>query len=373
MRCLYIHIPFCLKKCIYCDFLSFNYCSEVAQKYIDTLNKEMNWLDKSLSFDALYIGGGTPTMLSESQLAQLLASILSTVSFNRPFELTVEANPESLSKNKLKLLSSFQTNRLSIGVQSFKSDELQRIGRVHDEIKAIDAYFLAREAGFTNISLDLLYGIPGQTLGSWEATLQKAIQLNPEHLSAYCLTPEQGTRLSALIKKNQLAMPDDEILLAMYETTLDALPSAGFLQYELSNFAQAGFQCAHNFNYWKRGDYYGLGVGAHSFIDNKRFSNLRNIRKYMQRLDSNQRPIELSETIEQDAALYESLFLGLRRVEGVDVADIQSRYGVNLLTAYQAELEELDNAGLVAISPAAIKLTRKGYFLSNEVFVMLKK
>ncbi|MBI5058074.1 MAG: radical SAM family heme chaperone HemW [Nitrospirae bacterium] len=409
MTSLYVHIPFCLKKCIYCDFVSGIYDPRKADAYIDALNKEIHNIPEKTHLSTLFIGGGTPTTLSKNTLTKLIRHIFSHCSFTENYEATIEANPGTVDKEKLQAIRSAGINRISIGIQSFNDDELALLGRIHTSEEAVHAVRLARDAGFENIGIDLIYGIPGQDIGSWKKTLEKAAMLKPEHISTYELTVEKGTLLyeylmfhplpnplpsrERALKKtrsqsppsprgrgiggggNKFTMPEEDKIIEMYEHTIDYLASEGYGHYEISNFAMPGFQCRHNLNYWDRGEYYGAGLGAHSFVDGNRFYNTGDLEEYLKAISENKSPVKETEHITEDTALSEAIFLGLRKTGGINIESFSKRYKINILSRYQNEIAALQEAGLIEIVSSGcsyetnLRLTRKGTPLSNEVFL----
>ncbi len=380
-KSLYIHIPFCLKRCIYCDFVSGTYDHDKAEAYIDALIQELATIPNESPLSTLFIGGGTPTALSNETLNRLLTFIFNRFKFHNN-ETTIEANPGTVDLEKLQTLHSCGINRLSIGVQSFNSSELEFLGRIHSPEEAEQAVIMARQAGFENVGIDLIYGIPGQDISTWEETLEKAVALKPQHISAYELTVEEGTDLYLMIKNVPSAsrphltraVLDEELIIEMYNHTIDYLTSKGYEHYEISNFSRPGYHCRHNLNYWDRGDYYGAGLGAHSFIDIERFYNTDNLEKYIKIISEDKKAVTGSEFISADTAISETLFLGLRKTEGINIESLSKAYNINILTTYEQEIKELLDAGLIEVVPSNcdyetdLKLTRKGLILSNEVF-----
>lgn len=392
---LYVHIPFCLKRCIYCDFVSGIYDSGKANAYIAALKKEIDAVAAKAAISTLYIGGGTPTALSTDALSDLIRHIFTHISLTpsddiegkEGNEATIEANPGTVDRVKLQAVRSLGINRTSIGVQSFDNSELDLLGRIHSSEEAEQAVYFAREAGFDNISIDLIYGIPGQTPASWEKTLEKAVSLGPEHISTYELTVEEGTALHELLKnppsslfiKGGINPPAEETTIEMYEHTIAYLASHGYVHYEISNFARPGHFCRHNLNYWDRGEYYGAGLGAHSHVEGKRYYNTDRLDEYIQALSADKSPVKETEYITGDKALSEAVFLGLRRIDGLNIEHFSKRYKVDLLTRFEKEIREFQEAGLVEIVDInglnslsglnrSLRLTRKGLLLSNEVF-----
>jgi oxygen-independent coproporphyrinogen-3 oxidase len=382
---LYIHIPFCLKKCIYCDFISGIYDAEQAVIYIEALKKEISHVPGKTPLSTLFIGGGTPTALRQDTLSNLLEHTFKLFNFNDNYEASIEGNPGTLDSGKLQAVRSSGINRISIGVQSFNNKELSFLGRIHSSEEAEQAVHMARDGGFENIGIDLIYGIPGQSLDSWKRTLERAAGLGPKHISTYELTVEEGTGLYKLLHPGQssqplplrsrnIELPEEDTIIEMYEYAIDFLTSTGFIHYEISNFARPEYECRHNMNYWNRGEYYGAGLGAHSFINAKRFYNTGNIDEYLTLVSENKRPVKDSENITEDMALSEAIFLGLRKTEGLIVESISKQYRKNFLSMYRNEIQALQKSGLIELGNSgcsyetAIKLTRKGLTLSNEVF-----
>lgn len=387
---LYVHIPFCIKKCIYCDFVSGAYTPEKAAAYIDALKQEISSIPADRPLSTLYIGGGTPTALTADMLSDLTSHIFEHFNFENGYEATIEANPGTLDSEKLTRLLASGMNRISIGVQSFNNDELAFLGRIHNDREAQEAVRLARGAGFGNIGIDLIYGIPGQDMGSWKKTIERAVSLRPDHISTYELTVEEGTELYRILNDTAPPHPplgkggrrggnflllDEEEIIAMYEYTIDQLNAEGYLHYEISNFARPGSFSRHNLNYWDRGDYYGAGAGAHSFVGNNRSSNTADLDQYIKLASEEKNPIAQTEEITPEKALSEAVFLGLRKTGGINVEVFSKRYGINILTHYEKEIHELREAGLIHTGSSDcsyetnIRLTHKGLILSNEVFV----
>ncbi len=411
---VYIHIPFCLKRCIYCDFVSGIYSPEKESAYIKALKKEILNISGKASFKTLYIGGGTPTVLSSKTLSDLINHIFSNLSFAEGYEATIELNPGTIDSEKLQAIRSsginpvpqqgyrinpepqngngvnpelqkeYGVNRINIGVQSFNDSELNFLGRLHSSKDAEQAVYLSKDAGFENLGIDLIYGIPGQNIDSWKRTLEKTLSLKPRHISAYELTVEQGTSLYEKIKTDKLKRPEEEKIIEMYEYTIDYLKAEGFVHYEISNFAMPDYFCMHNLNYWDRGEYYGIGLGAHSFIKGKRFYNTDNLKGYIKALSEDKSPVKETEDITEDKASSETIFLGLRKTEGINLKNFSETYSKDILTLYQKEIKELQEAGLIEIEGSNcsnrsssnntepyVRLTRKGLLLSNEVFIKL--
>lgn len=370
---LYVHIPFCKKKCGYCDFTSFPDRTGLIDAYIETIVMEAGKRAKDLEPDTVYIGGGTPSLLSSSQLSSLLSGLKGNC-FGKspPAEFTIESNPGTVSFDKLKLLHDLGIDRLSIGAQSFDDVELKLLGRIHTSKQIYEAYEAAKNAGFMNINLDLIFALPGQSLDSWKKTLNKAIDLGPEHISAYNLLIEEGTPFYdkyGIYPNNSVRaycntpLPDNDLEYEMYKGTIDILKSCGYDHYEISNFAKPGFECRHNINYWKSGDYIGIGLSAASHINGQRYENTKDLDGYLKdplksQKTANTRKEEISETI----------FMGLRLLEGIDLNDFKKRFGNNLEEIFKKEISVLMKNGLVLIDNGKMRLTEKGLFLGNSVF-----
>jgi oxygen-independent coproporphyrinogen-3 oxidase len=371
---LYIHIPFCVKKCIYCDFFSVPYDEAAIQTYADALCKEL-YLKKHLSglLKTAYFGGGTPTLLPAECFRELFRCLKDNYGFSPDIEITVEANPGTIDAPKIETLLWLGVNRLSIGVQSFNDHELATLGRIHSSDEALKSIESIKKTGLINFSIDLMYGIPGQSMASWRESLTKAIELSPTHISAYELTPEENTPLYPLIKSRKITMLDEELILEMYHYAIDYLAGKGYTHYEISNFARPGFQCVHNLNYWDRGDYIGAGAGAHSFISAVRSINTTDINVYVSQLNHGHIPEIQSMKLTPEDTLKECIFLGLRKTEGISLNKIP-HMGGTLLSAKERLSDagkELVDEGYLESSGDFLRLTRKGIIISNTIIVRL--
>jgi oxygen-independent coproporphyrinogen-3 oxidase len=367
-RYLYIHIPFCLKKCIYCDFYSVSDSRSIIGPYMTALCKELEMRrEHTGELDGIYIGGGTPSILKEKDIATIMDKVRSTCSISAETEITSEANPGTLTESGIKGILNAGINRISIGVQSLGDKELSLLGRMHDAADAIAAFNIARKGGFGNISLDLIYGIPGQDLISWKSTLEKVVSLHPEHISSYELTPEKNTVLYEQLEKGRFHLPDEDEVVEMYYTAIDMLTEGGYEQYEISNFSLPGLQCRHNLNYWDRGEYLGIGAGAHSFLTGRRIANICDVRQYIHDVELGALPIAEETLLTGRDEIEETLFLGLRKTEGFDIKLIPADTTEQLKEA----LEDLSHQGLLNLSDGHIKLTRKGLIVCNAVIVRL--
>lgn len=365
---LYIHIPFCIRKCIYCDFLSIRHDQNIAGDYVTALINELDIRKEAAGeIKTIYIGGGTPTTLTTQELIRLIQALRTSFRIMPDAEITIEANPGTIDREKISALADAGVNRLSLGIQSFIDMELQLLGRIHNSDDAVKAIDIVRSSGISNLSLDLIYGIPGQALKDWEYNISVAIEHPPEHISTYELTPEKETPLYDAIIKNELAKPDEETIINMYYYAIDSLTHAGYNHYEISNFAKEGFECRHNLNYWNRGEYIGIGAGAHSFIKDRRIRNTNDIEKYIKSLNNKLLAIEEDIEISCEDALKEFIFLGLRKTEGLNIKEFMEDLCLDLEPAAQ----ELIENKLLESSGSFLRLTRKGIIVSNMVITEL--
>ncbi|MGI6129306.1 MAG: radical SAM family heme chaperone HemW [bacterium] len=363
---LYIHIPFCVRKCYYCDFVSRPYSSAMADVYISALEKEAEYFitswPQSQGVSSVYIGGGTPTVLSPHELERVL-QVAAAFPQTAAIEWTVEANPGTLTKAKLALLKAAGVNRLSLGVQSFDDTVLSFLGRVHSAAEAKIAWDLARCAGFDNLSLDLMYAIPGQGLDVWRQTLQEAISLAPDHISAYSLMIEEGTEFA----KRGLKPCSEELDLAEYQEAQVMLEQAGLYQYEISNFARHGYSCRHNLVYWHNESYLGLGLAATSYLEGERRNNVQDMTSYVTTLWNGHLPIAEREEATPELDQAETVMLALRLKEGLPRERFYRRFGQDVYTAYSEAIDRLAAAGLVTLNEQRLTLTTKGLLLYNQV------
>ncbi len=353
---LYLHIPFCKQKCGYCDFASFAGIENQIDNYLSALGQEAAPYSRA-RFDTLYIGGGTPSLLSVEQLQKLFKIISKNFGTIKDFsESTLEANPESLTKEKVKFLKSAGLNRLSIGLQSFEDSTLKRIGRIHTVDMFLRAYETAR-AAFSNINVDLIAGLPGQTEKEFLAGLKKLIALQPEHISVYALQVEEGT---PFYRAGIIA--DEDLVRNEWEQTHFLLTGQGYTHYEISNFARAGFESKHNLNYWNNGEYLGLGSAAASYQNGTRRSNVTSVTEYIARMQSSKSPTDFEEHLTDKEAAGEQIMLGLRKLGGVSLTAQQQ-------DLFSSEIQDLTARGLVEQNRDLLKLTFEGMFLANQAFM----
>ena len=354
---IYIHIPFCVHKCIYCDFLSAPADDDVKYAYTKALINEIrNTADRQVKdkIKSIFFGGGTPSVLPDCCIADILMAVRDCFDISDDAEITMECNPGTVNESRLSEYRAAGVNRLSFGLQSTDNNELKMLGRIHTFEQFAESFRLARNAGFNNINVDLMSAIPGQTEATLENTFDKVMALQPEHISVYSLILEDGTYLADNIDKFP-PVPDEDEDRRMYHMTKERLHSAGYERYEISNYSRPGYECRHNLLYWNRGEYYGFGCSAAGFIGNERYSDIRDVKKY----------IELNGDIEK---LHENIeILGLRKIAGVDVMDFQRRFGVPIENVYAKEIEHNIDKGLLIRQGDILKLTEYGIDICNTV------
>lgn len=368
----YIHIPFCHHICHYCDFNKVFFKQQPVDEYIEMLIKEMhhsNKITQDNPLKTIFIGGGTPTALSAKQLDRLLEGITTELlPDNKLVEFAVEANPGELTQDKLSVLKNAGVNRLSIGVQSFDDELLKKIGRVHRTEDVFRTVHQAEQAGFDNISLDLMYALPGQTIEQFKKTLETAFTLNIKHFSAYSLIVEPKTVFYNLMQKGRLSLPPQEQEANMYELAMKEMEKHGFKQYEISNYSIPGYESNHNITYWNNDYYYGFGAGAHGYIDGVRTSNIGPIKKYMENVQNSGHAYQSQHQVNIEEAMEEEMFLGLRKVEGVQKERFFEKFNISIELKFGEQIKQLVNKGLLIDTEHAVFLTQKGKLLGNEVF-----
>jgi oxygen-independent coproporphyrinogen-3 oxidase len=367
MTALYVHIPYCRSKCPYCDFVSIPLDTSVGA-YLRALIKEAASAPEAFRpVETLYIGGGTPTVLSTDQICRLFENLRKIFQFSTGAEITVEANPCSLNRAKAEAMAANGVNRVSLGIQSFIDSELQMLGRQHTVQEAIQGSSLLRETGIDNLSLDLIYGIPNQSLKDWQYSLSQAIALKPAHISAYCLTYEPHTPLWHSLQKCEIEKQSDEEELLLYEAAREMLTQAGYEHYEISNFALPGKRSKHNTIYWSNEEYLGLGAGAFSYIDEKRIANLREPEEYIEAVENRGSAACEIEEISPHMQAVETILQRLRLREGIDCRAFAERFGVHPEHVLSDSLSELVELELIEKTPGAIRPRLKGWHLANEV------
>ena len=368
---IYVHIPFCRAKCSYCAFVSQVCDPSVQHSYVAALCREITAAGgdfSAFSVDSLFFGGGTPTVLSTDALALILQTIRGNFRLSDDAEISIEANPGTVTAESLATLRRQGFNRLSLGVQSFDDKVLATIGRVHRAEEAESAFRLARQAGFANIGLDLIYGLPQQTLTNWQATLERAIALNPDHLSAYGLKLEDGTPLAAAVADGSLPLPSEEDEEAMYDVLNEFLPLHGFERYEIANYAKPGQKCRHNRKYWRSLPFRGFGLAAHSFDGTQRFANTADLGEYIERSQAGLGVETVRESLDEAVVIGEYVFTALRLTEGMRFDEFQQRFGQNFRQLFAEPLGRLNKMGLLEKTEQAVFLTPRGMKFGNQVF-----
>lgn len=366
---IYIHIPFCKSKCYYCDFISYAGCEQHIENYIEKVIQEMEQYDFSnYNVTTIYIGGGTPSYIDATYIKQLLDVLKSKISKNETkwekIDITIEVNPGTVIKRKLEQYKSLGINRISIGLQSTNDKLLKQIGRIHNYQQFKEVYQDIKETGFENVNVDLMIGLPNQSIQDIKKDLKDIIDMNPNHVSVYSLIVEEGTKMEQLIKSGELQLPDEELERQMYWYVKNTLELNGYEHYEISNFAKKGRESKHNLNCWEQKEYVGLGVAAHSYLNGVRYSNPIFNSNY--EWDFKHKKIEEEQTI--DDMKKEYMLLGLRKINGVSIQKFKEKYGENPIFLYKNELEELVNDGLLEIDGDWIRLTYKGIDLANLVW-----
>ncbi|HOV30827.1 MAG TPA: radical SAM family heme chaperone HemW [Anaerolineaceae bacterium] len=388
MLSIYVHVPFCVRRCLYCDFITYAGMQTWLPAYVEAAIKEIHWLGKSRGeikepAQTVYFGGGTPSLLSIGQVKALLAAVEMSFGLAENAEITLEANPGTLTFTYLQELRTIGVNRLSLGVQSFSDAELAQLGRIHTRAEALESILWAKQAGFENLSLDLIFGLPKQGIKAWECNLQEAIKIHPEHLSLYNLIVEEGTPFADQISKGEMPAPDEDIAADMYELTMDVLASAGYEQYEISSCAASPeFESRHNKAYWQMTPFIGVGVAAAGFAENFRTLNTPTIPEYIRRVSNQEStlPFPLSEAnternnVESFTQMQETMMLGLRLTrEGVSQAEFYRRFGQEMMQVFSQEITRLLDKGLVEWVILAdgqhLRLTRRGRMLGNQAFM----
>jgi oxygen-independent coproporphyrinogen III oxidase len=362
---LYIHIPFCKQKCLYCDFPSFSGKDSCMLDYTKALCKEIDSkINKKIK--TIFIGGGTPTYLSLECLG-LLKKSLDKLDKAEDIEFTIEGNPDSFTREKLQLFKEMGVNRLSIGLQAWQDSLLRALGRAHNLKQFLDAFSSARELGFENINVDLMFGLPNQTLKDWKETLEKVTELQLEHISAYSLIIEEGTPFYRMDSMGKLVLPEEEQEREMHEFAVSFLKSRGYIQYEISNFSKKNFQCRHNLTYWNLGDYFGCGSGSHSYLDGSRYRNTDDIEKYICMMEENKTACIEEHRNSKEDNMEEFMFMGLRKLQGISEEEFAERFEMKIDEVYKNVINKFTNRKLLIREDGRIYLSEEGIQLSNQV------
>lgn len=395
---IYLHIPFCKKKCDYCDFISFPYSQaiELVEKYIETMEAEIDSYDlTSYNVTTIYMGGGTPSILPSKEIEKLLNKIKTKLEENKnetkweDIEITIEVNPGTVDKNKLKTYKKSGVNRLSIGLQTTNNKLLKQIGRIHTYEEFLNTYQMAKEIGFQNCNVDLMLGLPNQTIQDLKQSLEKILELNPNHISVYSLIVEEGTPIERKLQKGELELPDEDTERQMYWYVKNTLELNGYEHYEISNFAKKGKQSKHNLNCWHQKEYIGIGISAHSYLNGVRYCNSSEIDKYIKNINKKEFNIndiinlcngdtkilkkidevyEINEIQSLEDKKREYMLLGLRKLEGIKISSFKEKFIENPIYVYHKELEKLVSEKLIKVEGDWIKLTNKGLDLANLVW-----
>ena len=377
---LYIHVPFCIKKCAYCDFLSAPAGEEERQRYVETMIKEIQGYRKKYQeycVTTIFVGGGTPSVLSGEQIKEVFNALRASFVIDAQAEITIEVNPGTVTEEKVEAWMQAGVNRISIGLQSVNDEELQMLGRMHTYKDFLNTYHLLRDKGFNNLNIDLISAIPGQTLESWKKTLSTVAELEPEHISAYSLIVEEGTPFYTIygeggadgnLESMVQPLPDEETERFIYEETETILQKYGYDRYEISNYAKPGYACRHNEGYWRRVNYLGVGLGASSLIENQRFRNFSTYDAYMDAIQNQKLFHEEVESLSVTDEMEEFMFLGLRMMSGISREVFQKKFGKKIETVYEKQIQQLKKDGLIEFVENRIRLTKRGIDISNYVF-----
>lgn len=369
---VYIHVPFCKAKCSYCDFNSYSGKENMVKLYFDALKKEIALSAealKGLSIKSVFIGGGTPSLVETEFIYEVLKELDKITSIDSEAEISIETNPGTLTYDKLYAYKNMGINRLSIGLQAADDELLLKLGRIHSTKEFYNNYELSLKAGFDNINVDLIFGIPGQTIENWTNTLNLCLRINPSHLSCYSLKIEEDTVFGKMLDAGKLEPVEDEMDREMYHETIRILGNIGYKHYEISNFARDGLECRHNLIYWNAEEYIGYGAGAHSYFTGVRYNNEYSVEKYIEKICKNQNIRENESYIDMNESMSEYMLLGLRLIDGVSLEKFRERFNQNIPDAFKESINMLSQKGLVMNDRGIVKLTSKGLDLANEVFM----
>lgn len=369
---LYIHIPFCKQKCYYCDFVSYSNKNQYIEKYIVALKSEIrnNKPQEDIKIKTIYIGGGTPSYIDSKYIKEILDTIYETYLISKQVEITIEVNPGTVNRAKLEEYKNCKINRISIGMQECNNDKLKQIGRIHTYEEFESAYKLARQVGFKNINIDIIIGLPNQTIEDVKKTIKNVIDLNPEHISVYSLIIEENTKLYDMVKNHTVELPEEEIERKMYWYVKNNIEKQGYNHYEISNFAKPKYESKHNTSCWNQEEYIGFGLAAHSYYNKTRYSNISNINEYIKNIEIDKS--KLNKTIHEKQndidEMKEYMLLGLRKIQGVDITKFKNKFQNNPIYIYRIQLDKLVKQNLLEITENNIRLTNKGIDLANLVW-----
>ena len=366
---IYIHIPFCKKKCYYCDFVSYCNKDNLIENYIKAVKKEIQMQNIQSQITTIYIGGGTPSYIDSKYIEEILKELKSkNIASNA--EITIEVNPGTVTKEKMQEYKKMGINRISIGLQTTQNNLLKQIGRIHNFEEFLETYNITRKTGFKNINVDLMIGLPNQSIQDIKITLEKIIKLNPEHISVYSLIVEEKTPIEDKISKGELELPDEETERNMYWYVKNTLELNGYKHYEISNFAKIGYESKHNVNCWEQKEYFGFGIAAHSYRDITRYSNITNIEEYIKNIKNQkiERNRIIHEIQKEDDKKKEYMLLGLRKIDGIKISEFKNKFGDNPIYLFRNQLKRLNDEELIIIDDDTIKLTNRGIDLANLVW-----
>lgn len=369
---IYVHIPFCVQKCKYCDFVSYAGLLNSQYSYKDAILKEMDMRASDMEnkrISSIFIGGGTPSVTDVNVISDILNAIYKKFEVDEKAEITIEINPGTVSNYKLNAYKSIGINRLSIGLQAWQDELLITLGRVHTLSKFLDTYDRAKKIGFDNINIDIMFGLPKQTISQWIDTLRNVMALKPDHVSCYDLQLEEGTALYNLVAEGDLKLPNEEDDRFMYNLAVDYLKSEGYERYELSNFARSGFECKHNINYWNNGYYIGFGCAAHSHVDNIRWANVASLYQYIKNVHDGVFPLEFIEHLDYDTSMFETIMLGLRTTYGVNKTIFKQKFGLTLDQRYKDVITKLKALGLLIEDKYSIRASDKAMNVLNSILM----
>ncbi len=372
MSSIYLHIPFCERKCIYCDFYSVDNKSKIGD-FLQALHQEIELYKNILNdedIETIYIGGGTPSLLTIPEIVRILTHLKANFHFKQDVEITIEVNPGTVNKQKLIEYLESGINRLSIGVQSFNEKDLKMLSRIHSVSQAINTIESAISVGFNNLNIDLIYAIPGQTISTWKENLECTLEFQPQHISAYSLIIEENTQLEKMVKMNLVYPIDSELEAVMYSLTMGYLKNAGYVHYEVSNYSKPGLESRHNCNYWNHSDYIGFGPSAHSFKQVKRWWNVRDVNSYCEILSSGKLPIEKSEVLSKEDMFNESVMFAIRQNK-LQIDGLESRFNISLRNSWDTIFKEMESDGYLKYYDGAVKLSNKGFLICDSIIEKL--